>query len=172
MARFCTKCGATLNENDPFCGRCGCQVQKTLVQSPVGAGTPQVPRHPPTSSSFSQESRMSAQAASASPQTTTVSPQTTSLAPTSNRSRLPLFVIIVFRVICIAYGLAIFCMFGSLMQDVDNNMLYNKWNSLATPQVLHDHAVTAGGLGLLWGILLGSVGSWIKAARDKRRTRQ
>ena len=54
MPRFCTKCGAALSENDPFCGRCGCQVQKPLVQPPGAAEVPQATRQSVVSPSFPQ----------------------------------------------------------------------------------------------------------------------
>lgn len=54
MPRFCTKCGAALNENDPFCGRCGCQVQKPSDQPRRAAEVPQATRQSVVSPSFPQ----------------------------------------------------------------------------------------------------------------------
>ena len=83
MLRFCTKCGAALSENDPFCGKCGSPVQGLLAQPALSVGQPQAAVHAPTLAPSLQRPNMVAQAASAPPNSEPLAP--------SSHTRLSVF---------------------------------------------------------------------------------
>lgn len=164
MPRFCTRCGAALTEQDQFCARCGC-AQRGSAQPALVSGSAQVAVLPPTNAQPPQQSDRRTQAA---PPSAQVNPQPA----TSGRTRLHPLMGVALRALCLAVGLDIFSMFLSLVQDINNNIGLNKWSYFDTPRQLQDNATRAGGLGLVWGMLLGGIGGMIKLKKDARKERQ
>ncbi len=164
MARFCTRCGAAVTDQDQFCARCGSPAQGRSAQPALAVGQPQAAVHPPMSVPTLKRSDDTARAIATPP----LGPQ----APSGSRTLLSSILIVAARMLGMAVGLAVFNMIGSFGGDVDRNMALNTWSRYDTPARLHEHAVQVGRYGLVWGLILGGIWGWIKVARDRRRARR
>ncbi len=169
MPRFCTRCGADLTEQDQFCARCGC-AQRGSAQPALVSGSAQVAVLPPTNAQPPQRIDREKQAAPPAPPTP--APHAAPQPASSGRTPLMPMVMVAVRTLGFAVGLELYCEFVSMLQDTNNNLFLNHWSPLDTPRQLRDNANHAGGLGLVWGLLLGSVGSVLKLKRDARKERQ
>lgn len=171
MSLYCTKCGATLNENDPFCGRRGSPTQQTVVKSFAVAGMPQAPQQSVTDPSFPQEviNAPSPQRGQATPQTVfTPLPNIQPLALPSNSGPSAMRVLAVW-ILLGAIELGMISMLSSLIRELKENIIYEKMGLGYTSDHLLALAYGAGEAGTFWGAVLGGVGGWIKTMRDRRK---
>ena len=168
MTSYCTRCGAALTDGDEFCGGCGSPVKDRAAQPAQAVRHPQAVVHPPRQAPSPQRSDAAARASTTPPRASALPPSAPQ-PPSDSRPRFPPLLVAVVRALGVALGLDVLSMLGSLVQDIDRNMAFNKWSAWDTPQALHANAVHAGGLGLVWGLILGGAWGWVKLTRDRRR---